>query len=870
MYIIEHSEGLPFARFHNDDLEDRYKYVGRDGAFLTVNAAGDFIVKPLGYGGYGRVVRCKDRLSLDRAIKFIDSRELISDNQDNSRTQFFTPGYTPVEDDIDLISRRLQDEIRYTNARPFQRILQIIDYGKVRDVDGRNLIYYVSTFLPGDIFNVFWTSRLATLGTATTLPGPICDRLHDLLFDLIDDILAGLDELSDAQVVHMDIKPPNIMVLPAADDESPKYLGRADRLFLIDLGAARSWTEAKSDEVAPLITTPYFFPEHLLPSLGYANGCIRLAALRSFGYKIDLYAAGRTLELLVLDRVRRMVPFRVLTEQLRDTEVQKEEIWRQILRWDFEVVEGLISRLMTTGKGGFSSTAEARLAFQSIGKSGLRNPISSRILTDQILGINIRISDALVRIAPPFHEIVDHSAFQRLKRLHQLAILHQVFPDATHSRFSHVLSTYQTTKLFLLALNRDASFRLNATRRDVEHILAASLLHDIGQYAFSHTIEDLRKLGDKFGVENLKTIKHDQELAYDYVLNRNADGQSVRGILEEAGYSCDDILYMFQKSPKDPAQMIGNLGRDLVSGSIDVDRVSYLLQDSDRTGVPYGRAVDRDLLAETLCVRDDNGTVALAVDEAGISSVEAVMTAVYWMYRNVYWRHTNRGFMAAVKHVMCKLLQRNALTFEEYHREVYGQSDHYALEFLHRRYLGLLQNEGLDAFAPLRSLVEGDRFSYRRVFTLSRDGDREAALYESIVQRGSLDKMAEVVQAMADALPHSVKVKDGEILIDIPLKKRLRNENEPSGFDVVTRSESGISSVLWIRKRDHLRRKQSWLPLREASQLIQYLSSIEDHSGRKIRVFLSRDLLVRMPQKGVELLGATARSSLDAVFGNAS
>src|SRR5204863_6243921 len=114
-----------------------------------------------------------------------------------------------------------------------------------------------------------------------------------------------------------------------------------------------------------------------------------------------------------------------------------------------------------------------------------------------------------------------------------------------------------------------------------------------------------------------------------------------------------------------------NISRDLVSGVIDTDRVSYLKQDSERTGVPFGSGIDVQHLIENLTIKWEakagpNQTAALAVEESGTTAAEAVLTAVYWMYRNVYWHHTNRAFMAAVKYVMGHMIRSGCISFEEY------------------------------------------------------------------------------------------------------------------------------------------------------------------------------------------------------------
>ena len=53
--------------------------------------------------------------------------------------------------------------------------------------------------------------------------------------------------------------------------------------------------------------------------------------------------------------------------------------------------------------------------------------------------------------------IIDHPAFQRLRRVRQLGMAHMVFPGATHNRFEHSLGAVHVAQLIIDHVN--ANFR---------------------------------------------------------------------------------------------------------------------------------------------------------------------------------------------------------------------------------------------------------------------------------------------------------------------------------------------------------------------------------------------------------------------------
>jgi hypothetical protein len=140
-------------------------------------------------------------------------------------------------------------------------------------------------------------------------------------------------------------------------------------------------------------------------------------------------------------------------------------------------------------------------------------------------------------------------------------------------------------------------------------------------------------------------------------------------------------------------------------------------------------------------------------------------------------------------------------------------------------------------------------------------------LYRQIIRKLSAELFDTIILGIEKKLSHAASVCPGEILVDIPLKKRLRQSaqiNEEDSTETAdTVASSGSRPSLWVRTKTRPKREK-WQDLFTCSPLASLLGAIEDHSGRKIRVFLSRELLDRLPARTLELLPRIVREELDS------
>ena len=244
---------------------------------------------------------------------------------------------------------------------------------------------------------------------------------------------------------------------------------------------------------------------------------------------------------------------------------------------------------------------------------------------------NIRLDVQAVRL-------LDTAPMQRLRYIRQLGHAFLVYPGATHTRFEHALGAYHLTRRALAALEERGELGVvPETQRQAARL--AALLHDVGHYPFSHTLEEAGfPHHERLGVARLHRDPIASELA--------AAGDS--RLAEEVGRFIS-------------AESTSAL-RGLISGSLDLDKIDYLSRDARMCGVPYG-AVDVDrLLASLTLIETAPGRLELGVQEKGISALESLLFAKYQMYRNVYWHHAVRSATCMFKRAVRAAVHAGALS----------------------------------------------------------------------------------------------------------------------------------------------------------------------------------------------------------------
>jgi len=217
-----------------------------------------------------------------------------------------------------------------------------------------------------------------------------------------------------------------------------------------------------------------------------------------------------------------------------------------------------------------------------------------------------RIKDPIhsyILLEDPFVELVDSYTMQRLRFIKQLGTANLVYPGANHTRFEHSLGTYHLAKSFADVLHME----------NKDEFMAAALMHDAGHGPFSHISDSVAEKRGHSHVERTCSMIEQSEL---------------RDTIDDIGFDHKRIVDLIRGK--------GQYGC-LLSGSLDVDRLDYLMRDSYYTGANFGYIDVGRLLTGTQVV--DNTVV---VNENCIPTVESVLVFRTLMYSTVYYHHTVR------------------------------------------------------------------------------------------------------------------------------------------------------------------------------------------------------------------------------------
>lgn len=278
--------------------------------------------------------------------------------------------------------------------------------------------------------------------------------------------------------------------------------------------------------------------------------------------------------------------------------------------------------------------------------------VNRKIINDPVYGF-ITINHSLI------FEILAHPYYQRLRRIHQMALAYLVYPGAVHTRLHHSLGAYH---LMCNAINELRAKGTEITDEEEIAAKAAILLHDVGHGPFSHALEN----------ELLHGVHH-EEISLQMMQVMNEDFQ---GRLNMA------IEIFTNQYPK-------KFLHQLISGQIDVDRMDYLTRDSFFTGVSEG-VIGYDRIIKMLVVH--NGE--LMVEEKGIYSIEKFLVARRQMYWQVYLHKT---VLVAEKMLVNILKRVRELSCEG----IEGLKTGGATDFFLYQFNGKISRETLNKFCEL-------------------------------------------------------------------------------------------------------------------------------------------------------------------------
>src|SRR5467141_5076706 len=236
-----------------------------------------------------------------------------------------------------------------------------------------------------------------------------------------------------------------------------------------------------------------------------------------------------------------------------------------------------------------------------------------------------------VRISEAEKTIIDTRPVQRLRRLRQLAGSEFVYPAANHTRFEHVVGAMHLAGVLseVLPTNLDSQTQ--------EQMRLAALLHDIGHGPFSHVFEPLM----------VRHLKKTHEDFVPWLVNET----EIKDKLANAGFDAKKLGLLAVGRLKDRKRPYLD---QMISSSVDVDKMDFLVRDSFHTGAAYG-SIDVHRLIYTMDIINGN----LSVDGRAVATLESFLLARFESFRTIYFHIASR----AVQIMIVKALEaaRNEL-----------------------------------------------------------------------------------------------------------------------------------------------------------------------------------------------------------------
>lgn len=774
------------------------------------------LCRPIGHGSAGLIYRAKYKKVIDRAIKFLSPPQ-----EGDEQAQLGFP----------ILQKEFAREIQLLIKLTHQNICKIVDFGKA-EIEGIKYDFYVMEYVDGDRFDDYVNNCTGKEFLAVFLQ-----------------IINALDYLQTNRGFHMDVKEENVFV--------QRKPGTKPHAILLDLGGAKLVPDSNTlmDAQTIYISTRKATRTERQGKLGRY---ITYKELWAWNIDLDFYALGMML--------RRALENDALRTQLTEF----------LTKPGLTGLEWIVSKML---EGRADDPIESRYYQSAIQLAddvqrlypGYTWPIGLSELSLVVGPASIHVSRQRVGLTPELVQVVDHPFFQRLRNIPQLEYVGLIYPGAGQSRYEHSLSTFHTARTFLSKLLENPEFRMMASSSYVRASLLLALLHDIGHYPLSHAFEDF--CDEKFAHE----VKSEDQILPDHMLFDSfvcpQNGDPINAIINELSanqginLTLDKLLNkLYPESYNHLAKLI-HLGQDakppvpmlhaLINSAVDIDKVTYLSDDSYNTGIPFGAGIDLYGLIDALVPPrgDDKMIAAIGITENGLAAAESIILARFWMISRVYWHRTNRAIMAMHKFVIAHLITKKAFSFQRYIRETMFESQSSATKFISDWY-----NESVENIShnrnPLLGLENSGRHIYKRLLTMSNGPSQRGSdtfLHGKIVNESPFAVLSlgeELRQFLAGELPELGLIY-GDILVDAPYKSRDR-----LGANVVVYLDRLPDKGLFLTGADSV------------SPMLRNLQMDFEQNVKKCRIYIHPDIMDKLKSSGnLDRVRDKTRKFLETKYG---
>lgn len=322
-----------------------------------------------------------------------------------------------------------------------------------------------------------------------------------------------------------------------------------------------------------------------------------------------------------------------------------------------------------------------------------------------------------IYLTPLEFKVIDSLEFQRLRFIRQNSLLHYVFPGAFHTRFSHSLGTCHLSSKVFAHLFKEVKEQKSNYIAQVFRL--AALMHDVGHGAFSHLLTHITINGNNFlpPLKELFSNPEDWEVNSEFLTSffktQNPEKTIehehlslilINKIITEASSTVEDSFgdidaktlaqdicalltheiptteYFKLQSQQllnvhsddiikidkgfDPNTASSNISQilsQLVSGTLDVDRMDYLIRDSKNCGINYG-LYDQEGLISAINLSWVNQELHLSLSYKRANTLDDFLWSRYQMFKQIYCHKTHEAFNILLNLAMNDLANRDLLT----------------------------------------------------------------------------------------------------------------------------------------------------------------------------------------------------------------
>ena len=459
-------------------------------------------------------------------------------------------------------------------------------------------------------------------------------------------VAMALQYMHEKKFYHMDIKPANILLHGSGRNVMP---------IITDMGSCINSNNPKIRRVH--FTWAYAHPE--LTEITSRPGSIEGGGARASAdindhsrlYVYDLYALGKTMQqiLAVIEnhfgemsfsnysfRYLHIISALLLDGRNSVDHAKKRENINERHKIEFvaDFPMGINQKVFTDKKITSAKDLVERLKRHRLDYSisalaeefGLRNPQIVNNTVGEMVPFSKRVA-----------KIFNHPTVKRLYDELQLGIITDVYPGASHNRWSHSVGVYSLILKYYISLLSDPDnplFRIIVSKLDIEHAIIAAIFHDLGQTAFCHDMEAVNKefFDHVSFIKDLINEKYFTSETLCEIINKEKN--SPWGKID-----FNRVISIINGKPND---MIDYVASDVLNGPIDADKLDYIKRDSYYCGVSYGDGIDYNRILNSLTVNENDTKIRLAYYAKGRTAISSMLLARYQLYGAVYWHHTYR------------------------------------------------------------------------------------------------------------------------------------------------------------------------------------------------------------------------------------